>query len=80
MSKLTALRVERGMDMSELAYRSGLSKQGVRYLEQKRRFQRGPQKALPVAYPIPTLPNARMIARALGVSVNAIWPVAEEEK
>jgi DNA-binding XRE family transcriptional regulator len=60
-TKLRMLMAERDINVSELADRSGVSKatiSALRYNPQRR----------------PNIETARLIANALGVRINSIWP------
>lgn len=62
-SALRRLRIERGLTLQELATRSGLAKGSLSRLE--------------TGHVGPTLPTARMLARALDLSIDDIFPEDE---
>lgn len=64
MSRLKAIREQRGMRREDLASKAGISFQYVRHLE-------APDP------PTPGLTIARSIATVLGVSVDDVFPPAE---
>lgn len=64
MNNIRRVRCAKGWTVRDLAMRAGLSYQAVSYLEQH-------------DVENPRLDNARMLARALGTTVNALWPVEE---